>query len=84
MFEYTSDRWKQKSQHIKRRDHYQCVWCRRYGRTREAKIVHHIKEVDEYPELAWDDNNLVSLCLACHNKAHPEKAAAMRRTRRGE
>lgn len=84
MFDYTSDRWKQKSRHIKRRDHYQCVWCRRYGRAREAKIVHHIKEVDEYPELAWDDNNLVSLCLACHNKAHPEKATAMRRTRRGE
>ena len=38
--------------------------------------VHHIKHVDEFPELAYEDNNLVSLCQACHNKAHPEKARA--------
>lgn len=83
-FDYTSERWKAKSRKIKQRDKYRCVWCARYGKLRDAKVVHHIKEADEYPELAYDDENLVSLCLACHNKAHPDKAKAarMRRLRR--
>lgn len=50
-----------------------CVECRKYGRHREAVTVHHIKHVDEYPELAYIDSNLESLCNACHNKMHPEK-----------
>lgn len=72
-FDYSSSKWKKKSEKIKRRDRYQCVRCRRYGKITEAKIVHHIKDADEYPELAWDDGNLISLCIACHNKIHPEK-----------
>ena len=35
---------------------------------------HHIKHADEYPELAYKDDNLISLCDACHNAEHPEKA----------
>ena len=75
-FDYTSRRWEHKRADILRRDGYRCVWCRRYGRRRQAVVVHHIKHVDEFPELAYEDNNLVSLCQACHNKAHPEKARA--------
>lgn len=55
------------------RDKYQCQLCKRYGRMTQAKIVHHKLELDEYPELAFDDNNLVAVCQACHNKLHPEK-----------
>lgn len=51
-----------------------CKRCKRYGRLVEATEVHHIKHVDEYPELAYEDQNLVSLCHACHNHMHPEKA----------
>lgn len=36
--------------------------------------VHHVKHVDEFPELAFAGENLVSLCNACHNKQHPEKS----------
>ena len=75
-FDYTSKRWGRKRAAILRRDDYRCVWCRRYGRNRPAVVVHHIKHVDEYPELAYEDSNLVSLCQGCHNKAHPEKARA--------
>ena len=75
-FDYTDRRWKRKRVAILRRDCYSCVWCRRYGRNRPAVVVHHIKHVDEYPELAYEDSNLVSLCQGCHNKAHPEKARA--------
>lgn len=83
-FDYSSSKWKKKSEKIKRRDHYQCVICKRYGRLTEAKVVHHIKKADEYPELAWDDKNLVSLCIACHNKMHPEKGRTALRRQRAE
>lgn len=83
MFNYRSEQWQRKSRAIRKRDKYRCVWCARYGKLRAAKVVHHLKEVDEYPELAWEDSNLVSLCLRCHNKAHPEKAAAIRKRKRG-
>ena len=76
-FDYTGARWLRKRAAILRRDGYKCRWCARYGRAVPAKIVHHLKEADEYPELAYTDSNLVSLCQACHNKAHPEKVAAV-------
>lgn len=78
MFDYTSKEWKRKRQQILRRDGYECRECRRYGRRRDAVEVHHIKPVDEYPEMAFLSSNLVSLCHACHNKMHPEKARAAR------
>ena len=77
-FDYNSSRWKRKAEKIKRRDGYKCVWCRRYGKSVSAVVVHHIKHADEWLELAYDDDNLVSLCQACHNKAHPEKVRAAR------
>lgn len=72
-FDYNSSKWRAKQKAIMRRDGYMCQHCKRYGRRVPAKVVHHIKHVDEYPELAYTDSNLVSLCEACHNKEHPEK-----------
>lgn len=77
-FNYNGANWKRKRAAIMRRDKYMCVNCKRYGRTTEATEVHHIKHADEYPELAYANDNLVSLCHACHNKAHPEKMKAVR------
>lgn len=78
-FDYNSPRWRRKRAAILRRDNYLCQNCKRYGRRREAVVVHHIKHSDEYPELAFEDDNLVSLCEGCHNKEHPEKAAKRNR-----
>ena len=36
----------------------------------EGNTVHHIMELKEHPELALDDENLVSLCTQCHNERH--------------
>lgn len=77
---YASARWKHKREIILRRDKYLCQNCKRYGRQVQAVTVHHIKHLDEFPELALKDDNLVSLCNACHNKAHPEKAKECRAT----
>lgn len=77
-FDYNDPKWKRKRRKILCRDGYRCRECRRYGRNREATEVHHIKHVDEWPELAYKSENLVSLCHACHNKMHPEKAIKAR------
>ncbi|MFR4484057.1 HNH endonuclease [Sellimonas intestinalis] len=37
---------------------------------RRATQVHHIKELKENPELAFDEENLISLCTQCHNIRH--------------
>ena len=70
---YRTSAWKRKREKILRRDKYRCRECARYGRMRQAVTVHHMKHLDEYPELAMAATNLVSLCESCHNKAHPEK-----------
>ncbi len=70
---YLTTKWKRKRATILKRDHYQCQDCKRYGRTREATEVHHIKHLEDCPELAYDNDNLISLCSACHRKRHPEK-----------
>ena len=73
--------WRLKRAAILKRDGYLCVWCRRYNRRDKdglpvrATLVHHIVEVEDAPELALVDSNLVSLCDGCHNKAHPDRAA---------
>lgn len=73
MFDYNSKKWARKRKNILRRDGYKCKVCAAYGKSVPAKIVHHIKDAAEYPECAWDDSNLESVCMACHNKLHPEK-----------
>lgn len=72
---YSTERWKQKRKRILRRDGYRCQECRKYGKITEATIVHHIKEVEDYPELAWENDNLESVCMACHNRIHRDKGA---------
>ena len=76
---YLTNKWKRKRKSILVRDKYQCQDCKRYGRMREATEVHHIKHLDEYPELAYENDNLVSLCHACHNARHPEKGRTARK-----
>lgn len=52
------------------RDHNECQECKRKGRYHAAEQVHHLKEVKQRPELALTIDNLESLCINCHNKAH--------------
>ena len=68
MFNYYGNKWKKKRLHILRLDGYVDQIAKRYGRTEEAVVVHHIYPAEQYPEYAWQDWNLISVSLATHNK----------------
>lgn len=69
---------------ILERDNYECQECKRQGnvtidmnefsykakRKKIALVVDHIKELEDYPELALEVENLETLCVNCHNKKH--------------
>ena len=77
MFNYYGKRWKRKRKHILKLDGYIDRIEKRYGRTVEAVVVHHIYPADEYPEYAWCDWNLISVSLATHNKLENRKTGEL-------
>lgn len=79
---YGSDEWETLRLKALERDNYECQECKREGRVHvdskkvegERKSielnVHHKYEIEHYPKLALVIDNLETLCLNCHNKAH--------------
>ena len=92
MFNYYGTKWKKKRKHILRLDEYVDRIEKRYGRTVDAKVVHHIYPAEEYPEYAWRDWNLISVSQATHNKLEDRSTgtltelglALQRKTKPGE
>ena len=74
---YKRKEWKRKRKQILKRDNYECQKCKGRGEFSKAQCVHHIKHLEDRPDLALVDGNLVSLCNACHNEEHPEKLKAV-------
>ncbi|MDO3680555.1 HNH endonuclease [Paenibacillus ehimensis] len=74
---YKSKRWKRKREKILRRDEYMCQESKRYGKTEPATTVHHIYPLEQYPELALVDWNLLSLCEKQHNAMHDRTTGEM-------
>ena len=52
------------------RDNSTCVCCGCAGGYLE---VHHVKPKKKYPDLIFETDNGVTLCLDCHYDKHPEK-----------
>ena len=67
---YEQPRWRDLQDRILRRDGYQCKISSRYGRMISAQLVHHIFPLREFPEYAYAEWNLISLCWKEHNKLH--------------
>lgn len=63
-----SYRWRKKREHIKKRDDYMCQRCLIKFKqvTVDDLEVHHIKSRKDYPELAWEDDNLICVCQTCN------------------
>ena len=67
---YQSSKWMRVRQRVLRRDKYFDMEAKRYGKTKQAEIVHHIFPKDEYPEYAYEMWNLISLSRKTHNEMH--------------
>ncbi len=67
---YQSVAWQAVRRQALVRDHGLCQHCLKEGRITPAETVHHIIEIRRNWSLRLVLSNLVSLCLACHNKAH--------------
>ena len=55
------------------RDHWLCQECLRKGMINTAEEVHHIKPLEDFPELGLRLDNLESLCHACHEATKERK-----------
>lgn len=62
-------RW-QKVRAIKAANDPLCEQHLKQGTVVPLDVVHHIKSVEEYPELRLDMDNLMSLCRDCHEAIH--------------
>lgn len=79
---YNSMPWRRLREEAKKRDNYECQECKRQGfvnvdsikepgkRKKIALNVHHIKDIEEHPELALVLDNLETVCLYHHNLIH--------------
>ena len=77
MFPYGSQRWKNKRAHILRLDGYVDQYAKRWGRTLDAVIVHHIYPAEEYPEYAWENWNLISISRRTHELLEDRKTGKL-------
>ena len=74
---YNSREWKE-LRIMKLRTNPLCEECMKQGIVTSARCVHHIVPIetartkDEMKRLAFDVNNLRSLCFACHARIHKE------------
>ena len=69
---YNSKRWKDLAR-LKKMMNPTCERCQEEGRITPAENIHHIKhikitDIDRYHWL--DINNLLSVCIRCHNDLH--------------
>lgn len=71
---YKSNAWQVIRRQALKRDNYECQRCKSLGRVtvdnhnkHKTLDVHHIKDLMERPDLAYDIDNLVTVCVKCHN-----------------
>ncbi len=53
------------------RDGYKCQVCG----SQKNLCAHHIKPRGGYPELAYEIDNVITLCKKCHAEKHPDKSS---------
>jgi len=68
---YQDRRWK-KLRKLKMRANPLCERCESLGRTKPMDEVHHKVPFDVDPDLAFEWDNLESLCEECHTIRHKE------------
>lgn len=67
---YDSPRWIKLRNRVLRRDKYQDVYAKRYGKVKQAEVVHHIFPREKFPEYEYEAWNLISVSRQTHNTFH--------------
>lgn len=77
---YLSKEWRRLRKEVLEDDKYECQLHKQRGFYKQANTVHHVKTVEEHPELALEKyyidecgrriRNLISLCKECHEEVH--------------
>lgn len=77
---YTGAEWRHLRMEVLEDDKHECQICKSKGRYTPAEIVHHVKHVRKFPELAlckyYTDavgvkrRQLISVCHNCHEQLH--------------
>lgn len=90
---YKCDEWLRLRNLVLEQAHNECEECRKRGKYTRAKVVHHVNEVRDRPDLAlsmWYTDaqgerhrNLKALCMDCHEIEH-ERAYKGRQAKKGE
>jgi len=68
--DYSSRKWKRKREVVLKLHEYLCQESKRFGKRVQATTVHHIYPAEFYPEIAWENWNLLPLTDANHNAMH--------------
>lgn len=64
---YKSAKWRKFRRRIIERDEGICIRCFLKGLIVTSNLeVHHIKPRSQYPELAFDESNCITLCKSCN------------------
>jgi 5-methylcytosine-specific restriction protein A len=66
---YSSARWKKFRELIKA-ERVLCADCQAEGQTTVGQHCHHLVDPRDNPDLAFDETNIVLLCLSHHNSRH--------------
>ena len=70
---YHTPAWKRVRKLALQRDHYLCQLRTSSRCTRYATEVHHIKPLEDYPELGLSLDNLICCCWFCHEETKGRK-----------
>lgn len=70
---YASGEWQALAAQARDEQHNECQRCKANGYYSPCEIVHHIKYVRKYPELALSIENLECLCRNCHENEHKKQ-----------
>ena len=68
--DYKGARWLNLRARALARDHFECQWCAAEGKAVPATTVHHILPAEQFPDKAYELDNLVSLCRESHEAHH--------------
>lgn len=76
---YSWPEWLRLREEVLALDYYECQRCKARGRYSRAVLVHHVKHLEERPDLALSirdpdtgERQLISVCRQCHDELHPE------------